>query len=58
MAAELVDRLAILVADRRFPGIGVADSRSLRSYRYVRMQDFDRRSPCVPFGRFLGDVRR
>jgi hypothetical protein len=30
MAAELVDRLAILVAARRFPGTGVADSRSLR----------------------------
>jgi hypothetical protein len=30
MAAELVDRMAILVAIRRFFGIGVAYSRSLR----------------------------
>jgi hypothetical protein len=37
MAAELVDRLAILVAVRRFLGMGVADSRSLRSDNYVRM---------------------
>jgi hypothetical protein len=29
MAAKLVDRLAILVAVRRFPGMGAADSRSL-----------------------------
>jgi hypothetical protein len=29
MAAELVDRLAILVAVRRFRGMGAADSRSL-----------------------------
>jgi hypothetical protein len=29
MAVELVDRLAILVAVRRFHGMGVADSRSL-----------------------------
>jgi hypothetical protein len=36
MAAELVDRLAILVAVRRFPCIGVADSRSLRSDNYAR----------------------
>jgi hypothetical protein len=32
MAAELVDRLAILVVVRRFHGMGVADSRCLRSY--------------------------
>jgi NADH:ubiquinone oxidoreductase subunit D len=38
MAAELVDRLAILVAVRRFPGMGVANSWSLRSDSYVRMQ--------------------
>jgi hypothetical protein len=38
MAAELVDRLATLVAVRRFPGMGVADSRSLRCDNYyVRM---------------------
>jgi hypothetical protein len=30
MTAELVDRLAILVAVHRFLGIGAADSRSLR----------------------------
>jgi hypothetical protein len=37
MAAELVDRLAILVVVRLFPGMGAADSRSLRSVSYVRM---------------------
>jgi hypothetical protein len=47
MAAELVDRLAILVA------VGAVDSRSLRSNSYVRMQHFVRRSH-VPFRRFLG----
>jgi hypothetical protein len=40
MAAELVDRLAILVALRRFLGMGAADSRSLRYDNYVRMQHF------------------
>jgi hypothetical protein len=58
MAVELVDRLAILVAVRRFPGKGAADSRSLRSDSYVRMQHFVRRTAYVPFRRFLGDVRR
>jgi hypothetical protein len=58
MAAELVDRLAILVAVRRFHGMGAADSRSLRSDNYVRMQHFVRRSTSAPFRRFLGDVRR
>jgi hypothetical protein len=38
MAAELDDRLAILVAIRRFPSMGDADSRSLCSGDYVRMQ--------------------
>jgi hypothetical protein len=42
MAAELVDRLAILVAVRRFHGMGAANSRSLRSGGYVRMQHFVR----------------
>jgi hypothetical protein len=37
MAAELVDRLAILVAVRRFLGMGAADYRSLRYDSYVRM---------------------
>jgi hypothetical protein len=51
MAAELVDRLAILVAVRRFLGIGVVDSRSLRYNNYVRMQHFVRRSIFVSFRR-------
>jgi hypothetical protein len=38
MAAELVDRLAVLVAVRRFHGMGDADSRCLRFDSYVRMQ--------------------
>jgi hypothetical protein len=50
--------LAILVAVRRFPGMGAADSRSLRSHNYVRMQHFVRRTKYVPFRHFLGDVRR
>jgi hypothetical protein len=58
MAAELVDRLAILLAFRRFRGMVGADSRSLRSDNYVRMQHFVRRTIVVPFRRFLGDVRR
>jgi hypothetical protein len=58
MAAELVDLLAILVAVRRFPSMEAADSRSLRSDSYVRMQHFSRRSTSLPFRRFLGDVRR
>jgi hypothetical protein len=58
MAAELVDRLAIMVAVRRFLGMGAGDSRSLRSSSYVRMHHFVRRSTYVPFRRFLGDVRR
>jgi hypothetical protein len=44
MAAQLVDRLAILVAVRRFPSMGGAHSRSLRSHSCVRMQHFVRRS--------------
>jgi hypothetical protein len=40
MAAELADRLAMLVAVRRLPCMSVADSRSLRSDSYVRMQHF------------------
>jgi hypothetical protein len=42
MAAELVDRLAILMAIRRFHGMGVDDSRSLRYDNYVRMHHFVR----------------
>jgi hypothetical protein len=59
MAAELVDRMANLVAIRRFHGMGAADSRSLRSYNYVRMQHlFVLRTTYVPFRRFWWDVRR
>jgi hypothetical protein len=47
MAAELVDRLAILVVVCRFLGMGAADSRSLRSDTYVRMQHFVRRNTHV-----------
>jgi hypothetical protein len=51
--------LAIFVVVRRFPSMGAADSRSLRSDSYVRMQHFVRRTTYVPFRRFLvGDVRR
>jgi hypothetical protein len=57
MAAELFDRLAILVAVCRFPCMGVADSRFLRSSSFVRMQHFVRQTTSVPFRRFLGDVR-
>jgi hypothetical protein len=48
----------MLVAVRRFPGMGAAGSRSLRSDIYVRMQHFVRRSTYVPFRRFLGGARR
>jgi hypothetical protein len=58
MAAELVDCLAILVAARSFLGMGIVDSRFLRSDNYVRMQHFVRRFTFVTFRRFFGDVRR
>jgi hypothetical protein len=58
MAADLVDRLAILVAVRRFPGMSTAGSRSLCSDSYVRMQHFVRGYTFVPFSAFWGDVRR
>jgi hypothetical protein len=58
MAVELVDRLDMLVAFCRFPGMGAAVSRSMRSHNYVRMQHFVRRTTYVPFRRFWGDVRR
>jgi polyisoprenoid-binding protein YceI len=57
MAAELVDRLAILVAIRRFHGMGAVDSRSLHFDIYFRLQHFVRRTTSVPFRRFGGDVR-
>jgi hypothetical protein len=43
-----VDRMAILVAVRRFPCMGVAGSRSLRFDIYVRVQHFVRRSTSLP----------
>jgi hypothetical protein len=58
MAAELVDRVAIFVVVGRSHGMGAHDSRSLRTYNYVRLQHFVRRTAYVPFRRFLGDVRR
>jgi hypothetical protein len=58
MAAELANRLAILVVVRRFHGMGATDSRSLRSDNYVGIHHFVRRSTSIRFRRFLGDVRR
>jgi hypothetical protein len=54
MAAELVDRLAILVVVRRFPCMCVADSRSLRSSNYFGLHHFVRRTIYVSFRRFWG----
>jgi hypothetical protein len=53
----LVDRIAILVAIRRFPSMGATDSRSLRSDSYVRTQHFVRGTSYIAFRRFSGDVR-
>jgi hypothetical protein len=58
MAAELVDRVAILVAFLCFFGMGDVGSCSLRSDSYVRMPHFVRRTTYVPFRRFWGDVGR
>jgi hypothetical protein len=59
VTVDLVDLLAILVAIRRFLGMGaLADSRALRSDTYVRMKYFVRRTTFVPFRQFWGDVRR
>jgi hypothetical protein len=58
MAAELVDRLAILVAVRRFPGMGAIDYRSLRYDRYVRMQHSVSPTTSFVFRCILRDVRR
>jgi hypothetical protein len=44
MAAELVDRMAILVAFLHCHGMDAADSRSLRFDNYVCMQHFVRRT--------------
>jgi hypothetical protein len=56
MAVDVVDRLAISVAVRRFHG--APDSRSLRYDSYARMKEFLRRPTYVPLCRFLGDVPR
>jgi hypothetical protein len=54
MAAELDDRLAIVVDVRRFLDMGTAPSRSSRSDNYTHMRKaFVRRSPQVPFRWFL-----
>jgi hypothetical protein len=58
MAAELVDRFAILVVVRCFLGMGDVDSCSLRYDTYARLPHFVRRTPFVYFRRSLGDVRR
>jgi hypothetical protein len=58
MAVDLVDRWAILVANRHFPGVGGADSRSIRSERCTRIKKFVRRFAHFPLRRLLGDVRR
>jgi hypothetical protein len=54
LAAELADRMAILVVVRPLSIMGVADSRSLRSDTYVSMQYFVRRTTFVPFRRCWG----
>jgi hypothetical protein len=54
LADELVGRMAILVAIRRFPGVGVADFRSLRFDSYVRLQHFVHPFTFVPLLQFLG----
>jgi hypothetical protein len=54
MAAELVDRLAILVVVSRFPGMGVADSRSFRFDSHVRMRHFFVHILILLFGVFGG----
>jgi hypothetical protein len=54
MAAELVDRVAMPVAVRRFPSMGAVDSRSLRFDNCIRMQHFVRRITYFPFRRFWG----
>jgi hypothetical protein len=40
MVADLVDRLVILVAIRRFPSMDAVDSRSLRSESFAHMKEF------------------
>jgi hypothetical protein len=43
MAVEMVDRLVILVDDRRCPSLAAADSRTLRCHRYARIKECVRR---------------
>jgi hypothetical protein len=59
MAVDFVDRLAILVAVRRFPSMGAPVRQALALYgmTVARMKEFVLRSTYVPFCRFLGDVR-
>jgi hypothetical protein len=52
--SDLADRLAILVAVRRFPSVGAAVSRSLQSENYAPMKEFAWRSACVPSVDSLG----
>jgi hypothetical protein len=58
MAYELVYRLAILVADHRFHGMGDADSRSTHSDNYVFMQHFVRRYASIHFRLIVGGAVR
>jgi hypothetical protein len=58
MVADLVDRVGILVVFRRFHGMGVASSPTLRSDSHSRINAFVRRSTYVHLCLFLEDVRR
>jgi hypothetical protein len=58
MAADLVDRLIILVVVRRSSRLGAADSRSLWSESYTNMKEFVRGPTSLPFRRFLRAVHR
>jgi hypothetical protein len=50
--------MANLVAVRRFLGKGDANSRSLRSDNYVRVEHFVRRTAPILFRHFWGGMRR
>jgi hypothetical protein len=55
MAVDLVDRLAILMATRRFSSMGAADSRSLRYESYApMMKEFYGGLHMFPSVHFLG----
>jgi hypothetical protein len=60
MADELVYRMAISVADRRFPVMGAADSRSLRFDMYsISVCNISFVAPLLLlFDVFWGDMRR